>query len=103
MSPNLVDAARDGKTWLNPDPNAAAPGVAIPRFRYADARFYGLGVDREGVQVPEFDRVPPAVTPVPTVAAGAAARVGIESDRGDEGLAGLEDGARLYRVPRWER
>lgn len=102
-------AAADGRSWLNPDPAAPAPGVAIPGFRYADARFYGLGVDREGGRIPEFDRIPPPATPAPTAPAAAAAEVArgdgrvpseAASDGPVPGAPALDEGRGLYRVPR---
>jgi len=56
--------ARDGLTWFNPDPDGPASGVAGMTYRMAS--FYGLGVDRAGGRVPEFDRIPPALTPAPS-------------------------------------
>jgi hypothetical protein len=102
-------AAANGRTWFNPDSRTAAPGVAIPGFRYADARFYGLGVDRDNGRIPEFDRIPPAATPVPTAPADASRsrslldQAGWPVDDGDRAVERMDEGRGLYRVPPGDR
>jgi len=56
--------ARDAATWFNPDPDD--PNTGVPGLTYRMASFYGLGIDRPDGRVPEFDRIPPAITPAPT-------------------------------------
>lgn len=61
-------AAAEGRTWYNPNPDEPAPGV--PGLSYRQASFFGLGIDRADGRIPPFDRIPPAATPAPTAAAG---------------------------------
>jgi hypothetical protein len=55
--------AADGATWLGPNPDDLSPLGGEMTYRLAGV--FGLGIDREGGNLPEFNRIPPPPTPPP--------------------------------------
>lgn len=67
--------AADGTTWTNPNPDELSPLGG--EMTYRQAGVYGLGVDREGGAIPEFNRIPAPPTPAPPT-------LGLELERLEE-------------------
>jgi hypothetical protein len=87
--------ARDGATWYNPNPDDTTTGAPAMPMTYRQASFYGLGIDRPDGRIPEFDRIPPAITPVPT----ATAAPGVEAGPGTDGGQGIPGGPGIEAPP----